>query len=146
MLLSACGAPKPVTPPPAGDVAGLTRPGTPNSFLAAPAGFALTPDEVTRRYDVPLPRLLQAGRAAMAARPRTVLLAEDTVRGRADYVERSRVFGFPDIVVLQALAAGDNASALVVYSYSLTGTYDFGVNGTRVRAIVAAVDDALLAR
>ena len=44
---------------------------------------------------------------------------------------------------MQALAAGDGQSDLVVYSYSLKGHYDFGVNRSRVRALLSALDRAL---
>ena len=141
LQLAGCGAPP--RPPAPGDIADIQRPITPNTSLAAPAGFIPAPDIQTRRYPVPAPVLLAAGRTVMAARPRTTLLADDAVRMRVDYVERSRVFGFPDIVLLQVLPARDEGSDLVVYSYSIQGSYDFGVNRRRVGEIVAAVEAAL---
>ncbi len=79
----------------------------------------------------------------MLAQPRAALLAADPQRLRADYVVRSRVFGFPDIVLMQALPVGDGQSGLVLYSYSVKGHYDFGVNRARVRTLLAALGAAL---
>ncbi len=132
-----------VTPPAPGDISGIRRPASPNTCLAGPAGFTPQPDLLTRRFDLPPHRLLAAMRGVMAAQPRVTALADDPKRLRADYVARIWALGFPDIVLVQALAAGDGRSDLVVYSYSLKGYYDFGVNRGRVRALLAALEDAL---
>jgi len=58
--------------------------------------------------------------------------------------DRSRVFGLPDIVLTQVLRAADGQSALVLYSYSLKGRYDFGVNRSRVIAVLTALEAALV--
>ena len=132
-----------VAPPTPGDISGIQRPTSPNTCLAGPPGFMPTPDLQTRRFDLPPERLLAAMQGVMLAQPRVTALADDPRRLRADYVVRSRVFGFPDIVLVQALAAGDGQSDLVVYSYSVKGHYDFGVNRGRVRTLLSALDAAL---
>jgi uncharacterized protein (DUF1499 family) len=132
-----------VAPPAPGNISDIRRPSSPNTSLAGPAGFTPTPDLQTRRFDLPPDRLLAATHRVVTAQPRVTALGDDPKRLRADYVVRSRVFGFPDIVLVQALAAGDGQSELVVYSYSLKGHYDFGVNRGRVRALLSALDGAL---
>lgn len=132
-----------VAAPTPGNIADLRRPATPNTFLAGPAGFTPTPDLQTRCFDLSPERLLAAMKGVMAAQPRTRALADDPERRRADYVTRVRVFGFPDIVLVQALPVGNGQSGLVVYSYSLIGHHDFGVNRGRVEALLIALDDAL---
>ena len=73
LLLPACGAPGaqglPVPPPM--DIAHITRPASPNTALAAPAGFSPAPDIVTPTYPVPAARLYAAIQAVAAAQPRT---------------------------------------------------------------------------
>lgn len=133
-----------IAAPAPGDLAAIQRPASPNTALAGPAGFMPTPDMPTRRYNVPPDRLFAAVRTVIAARPRTVPLGDDAGRWRTDHVERSMVFRFPDIVLAQVLAAGDGQSDLVLYSYSLKGRYDFGVNRRRVAAILSALDKALM--
>ena len=132
-----------VAPPAPGDISEIQRPTSPNTCLAGPPGFKPTPDLQTRRFNVTPERLLAAMQGVMRAQPRVTALADDFKRLRADYVVRSRVFGFPDIVLVQALAAGGGQSDLAVYSYSLKGYYDFGVNRGRVKALLSTLDSAL---
>jgi len=132
-----------VAAPTPGNISEIRRPTSPNTCLAGPAGFMPAPDLQTRRFDVAPAQLLAAMRGVIMAQPRLTALADDPKRLRADYVVRSRVFGFPDIVLVQALTAGGGQSDLVVYSYSLKGRYDFGVNRGRVKALLSALDGAL---
>ena len=140
LLLASCG--RTVTPPPPGDLAGFKRPTTPNSALAAPAGFIPAPDTLTLRYPVSAEQLYAAVRGTILARPRTKEIAADPARYRADFVERSLVFRFPDVISVQVLPSAAE-SGLVVYSHSELGQYDFGVNKRRVSAILAALDRRL---
>ena len=141
-LPGGCGV-EGVSAPAPGNISEIRRPASPNTFLAGPAGFTPTPDLRTRRFDLPPEQLLAAMKNVMAAQPHVTALADDPGRLRADYLVRVRLFGFPDIVMAQALAAGSGQSALVLYSYSLRGYYDFGVNRRRVEALLTALDDAL---
>ena len=102
------------------DLSNLRRPSSPNTYLAGPLGFVPTPD----------------------FQPRMTALVFDGDKLRADYAARSLVFGFPDILLTQVLPTGDGKSALVLYSYSLKGYYDFGVNRRRVTAILAGLNAA----
>ena len=143
-LLGGCGVEEVAAPAP-GDISDIQRPATPNTFLAGPAGFTPTPDLQTRRFDLAPEQLFAAIKGVMAAQPRVTALADDPGRLRADYVVRVRAFGFPDIVLVQALSEGSSQSGLVVFSYSLKGYYDFGVNRNRVQTFLTALDDALAA-
>ncbi len=143
LLVAGCGMVGGVVTPAPGDIANIRRPASPNTCLAGPVGFTPKPDLPTPRYDVPPERLFAAARDVIMAQPRTTALALDTSRLRADHVVRSRLFGFPDIVLVQVLRAPGGQSDLVLYSYSLKGHYDFGVNRSRVAAILAALDPTL---
>ena len=132
-----------VTAPAPGNISEIRRPTSPNTFLAGPLGFTPTPDLQTRRFDMAPDRLLAVMQGVIMAQPRVTALADDPGHRRGDYVVRSRVFGFPDIVLAQALPAGDGQSDLVLYSYSLKGHYDFGVNRARVKGLLTALDGAL---
>jgi len=142
LLAGGCSMGK-VAPPAPGDISEIQRPTSPNTCLAGPPGFKPTPYLQTRHFNLAPEQLLAAMQKVMLVQPRVTVLADDPKRLRADYVVRSRVFGFPDIVLVQALAAGDGQSELAVYSYSLKGHYDFGVNRGRVRALLSALDSAL---
>ena len=143
LLAGGCGMVKEVAAPAPGNISEIRRPASPNTCLAGPAGFMPTPYLQTRRFDMAPERLLAIMRDILLMQPRTAALAADPGRLRADYVVRSRVFGFPDIVLVQALPVGTGQSELVLYSYSLQGHYDFGVNRNRVTALLTALDAEL---
>lgn len=123
------------------DPAAITRPATPNTALAAPAGFVPKPDVETPLYPVP-PAALFADLEKLAAHePRTFLQARYGERLQAQYVVRSAVFNFPDLVMVQVLPGPDAHSArLVLWSRSVYGRSDLGVNAKRLRAWLAALD------
>ena len=143
LIVAGCGIEELASSVPA-DLSKLERPSSPNTYLAGPVGFVPAPDLQTRKYDVSPTQLLTRVQGVIAAQPRTTALAFDGVKLRADYVARSLVFGFPDILLTQVLPTMEGTSALVLYSYSLKGYYDFGVNRRRVMAILAALDAALV--
>jgi len=141
LLLPACsgdGAGGFPVPPPM-RLAGLERPASPNTALAAPAGFQPHPDIVTRVYAVPADALFAAIRAVAATQPRTFLAASYGERRQAHYVVRSAVFNFPDLVTVEVGAD----STLVLWSRSVYGRSDLGVNARRLTAWLAALDAAL---
>lgn len=144
LLLPACGtAGAQGVPVPPFDAARLTRPASPNSALAAPAGFSPPPDLVTPPYRVPPERLFAVLRAVAEGQPRTFLAAEDAGRLQAQCVARSCVLNFPDVVSAQVLAGPSGGSLLVLYSRSVYGYSDFGANRGRLRVWLAAIDAAV---
>ncbi len=152
LLLPACAATGagglPVPPPM--DMAKLERPATPNTALAGPAvpgpaqAEAGAPaDIVTPVYRVPAARLFAAIEAVAAAQPRTFLAAAYPDRGQAHWVARSAIFNFPDLVTAHVTADGPQASTLVLYSRSVYGRSDLGVNRRRLVAWLAALNTML---
>jgi uncharacterized protein (DUF1499 family) len=142
LLLPACGATGahglPVPPPM--DVAHIIRPASPNTALAAPHGFSPPPDIVTPVYPVPADRLYAGIQAVAAAQPRTFAAAAYPDRLQADWVARSAVFNFPDIIMAQVSPAGRNEATMVLYSRSVYGYSDLGVNRHRLAAWLAALN------
>ena len=149
LLLPACAASgaNGVRPPPP-DLLHLARPATPNTALAAPAGFmpdsGPAPDVTTHPYAIP-PVELIADLKGVADRQSRVY-ARPSPAGqpdRADWVARSRVFNFPDLVSAQALPGPGGGALLILYSASVYGEGDFRVNRGRVKTWLAALDRAL---
>jgi len=126
-------------PPPPMDMTHIVRPASPNTALAAPAGFTPPPDLPTPVYPVPPAVLLAALRAVAAAAPRTYLAASYPQRMQLDWVVRSAVWNFPDLVTGQVLADGAGAARLILYSRSVYGYGDFGVNRSRLQSWLAAL-------
>ena len=141
LVLPACGFPaaQGLPTPPRMDIVHMVRPSSPNTALAAPQGFALPPDIVTPLYHVPAGRLFTLIRGVADSQPRTYQAAFYPDELQVHYVVRSAAFNFPDLVVLQVLQEGPDSSDLIVYSRSVYGRSDFGVNRRRVEAWLAAL-------
>jgi uncharacterized protein (DUF1499 family) len=125
------------------DMTHIVRPATPNTALAAPANFSPAPDIVTPTYKVPPDRLFAAVEAVAVEQPRTYPAAAFANERQVDYVARSAVFNFPDLITVQVAAAPPDGSTLVLWSRSVYGESDLGVNRKRVAAWLSAVDAAL---
>jgi uncharacterized protein (DUF1499 family) len=138
--------------PPVMDMAKIERPATPNTALAGPAaGLAVgpavagqsatmpPPDIVTPVYQVPAAQLFAAVQSVAASQPRTFVAATYPDRLQAHWVVRSAVFNFPDLVTAQVVAQGAAASTLVLYSRSVYGRSDLGVNQARLRTWLGAL-------
>jgi uncharacterized protein (DUF1499 family) len=115
------------------DMSHIQRPASPNIALAAPAGSDPAPDTVTPVFAVPPSRLYSAVMALAADRPRTFLASAYPAERQAHFVARSAVFNFPDLVAAQVNEAGADRSTLVLYSRSVYGYSDFGVNRQRLQ-------------
>jgi uncharacterized protein (DUF1499 family) len=140
-VLPACAAPgaQGLPPPRPIDMQRIERPAGPNTGLAGPVGFAPQPDVVTPTYQVAAARLYAAVRAVAAAQPRTFLAADFAAERQTHWVVRSAIFNFPDLVTAQVSDAGADSSTLVLYSRSVYGRADFGVNRQRISLWLGAL-------
>lgn len=117
----------------------LTEPGNgkPNSYRLLPAGMGSQPaDAEAPVYPVDSATLATAFDAHAMAQPRTERLAGDVNSLWMTYVQRSRVFGFPDYVSVRFFDLPGGGSSLAVYSRARYGQSDMGVNFKRVQAWV----------
>ena len=57
----------------------------------------------------------------------------------ARFIQYTRLMRYPDTIDVQVLPAGDNQSTLAIYSRSLVGQKDFGVNRARVERWLASL-------
>lgn len=99
-----------------------------------------TPDIETPLCKVPPASLFAGLRELAAGENRPSKQAVFPTRARADDVVRSAVFSVPDLVTAQALAGPGKTSAwLVLWSRSVYGRSDLGVNRQRLRAWLASL-------
>ena len=141
LVLPACGFPGAAglpTPPPM-DIAHLVRPSSPNTALAAPASFSPPPDIVTPTYNISADRLFSLVRDVAGAQPRTYQAALYPDELQVHYVARTAAFNFPDLVMVQVRPEGPDRSDLIVYSRSVYGHSDLGVNRKRIDAWLTAL-------
>lgn len=91
---------------------------------------------------MPAPALADAVRAVALAQPRTVLRARSPDGLAMQFVQRSALFRFPDIVDVRAIPLDAARSTLAILSRSVYGHLDFGVNRKRVEAWLARLPRA----
>jgi uncharacterized protein (DUF1499 family) len=141
LILPACGfsAAEGLPTPPPMDTAQIIRPASPNTALAAPEGFNPPPDTVTPSYPMPADRLFAQIQAVAAGQPRTYQAALYGDRLQAHYVVRSALLNFPDLIMVQVTKADADSSTLIIYSRSVYGYSDLGVNRQRVTTWLAAL-------
>lgn len=125
-------------PPPAPvDFATLRLPASPNAHLAAPPGATAERHETVPLLGLPPDRAWAVLRTLGDGMPRVWKLAEWPDQRQAQWVARSRLMNYPDLVnaAIVELAQG---TGLFLYSRSLIGWSDLGVNAARVAAWRAA--------
>jgi hypothetical protein len=135
-LSGAAGVPVPANM----DFSHIERPATPNTALAAPAGFQPSPDITTERYPVSATVLQASLRDVAAEQERVFPLADYPDKGQMFWVARSAMFNFPDVISAEVRPDGPQSSVVVLYSRSLYGESDLGVNRKRLLAWIAALD------
>ncbi len=145
LALPACGFPAAEGLPTPGlmDVAHIVRPSSPNTALAAPARFSPAPDIVTPVYHLPAGQLFLLAQAVASEQPNTFKAAAFPDQLQAHYVARSAVFNFPDLITVQVRPETPDTSDLIVWSRSVYGESDLGVNRKRVQAWLVALDQKL---
>lgn len=120
----------------------LTRHATPNDALVCPAERCpnARPDWEAKEYAMPPGDLLARLTRIALAEPGTKELDRGQRDRTARFVQYSRLMRFPDTIDVAVFPAGDKAT-LAIYSRSLIGAKDFGVNRARVRRWLAALDE-----
>lgn len=123
------------------DLATLVRPSTPNSYLVCPRDrCAAAADEEGPVYVVSATALRAGVRDILSAESRVELVGDEVDIFRLVFVQRSRIFRFPDTVTVQIFPLSDGTSALAMYSRSNYGRSDLGVNKARVRRWIGLID------
>ncbi|WP_372619706.1 DUF1499 domain-containing protein [Falsiroseomonas sp.] len=130
-------------PPPAPlDFATLRLPTSPNAHLAAPSGTTTERHETTPVLPMPPDAAWQVLRRLGEGMERVWKLAEWPELRQAQWVARTRWMNYPDLVNGQVVEL-PGGSGLFLYSRSLIGHSDFGVNKARIADWRRAFDEAL---
>ena len=124
------------------EFASLVLPRSPNTCLATPAWHPGFRHVETPLYPVSPGRLHAALLGAAAAFPRTHRHGEWPARQQSQWVERTALMNFPDIIVAEAVAGPQGGAGLFLYSRSLFGWSDMGANKARVERWLVALASA----
>lgn len=141
LVFPACGkvGAQGVAPPGVVDFSQLILPKTPNKSLAAPAGFTPSPDIVTPHYKVSPAALFTVVEQIAAAEPRVFVLDTHPGHLQAAWVARSARANFPDVIEAAVQPGSGGGSELILYSHSIYGQSDFGVNKARLKSWLGAI-------
>jgi uncharacterized protein (DUF1499 family) len=122
------------------DWATLARHKTPNDALVCPPGHCpnAAPDFESAVYPVAPDELLARLKRVALAEPDTRALPADGAHA-ARFLQHTRLMRFPDTIDAQVLPLPEGQSTLALYSRSLVGRKDFGVNRARLRRWLAAL-------
>ncbi len=121
------------------DFATLKLTDKPNQYLLCPADFCGDQAHGTSpMFDLSVMDLRARWDTVIAAQPRLVILAEDD--GQIDYVQRTAMVRFPDIITVRFISLIPDRSTLAIYSRSVYGTGDFGVNRARIEAWLFSIN------
>ena len=117
----------------------LAKTDRPNQYLVCPENLCnQEPDAVAPVFDMPAGDLDARWQRMIAARPRVMPLTfsdnPPAELRQYDFVQRSRLFAFPDIITVRFFDLNDDRSTLAIFSRSVYGRSDLGVNRRRVKA------------
>lgn len=115
-----------------------------NQYLVAPASLArVRPNRESPEFDATPRELMIAFDSIALAAPRTKLAVGGPAELWATYVQRTRLMRFPDYISVIAIGLPSGKSTLAVFSRSVYGTGDLGVNQDRVDAWLGQMSEAL---
>ncbi len=121
----------------------VTPPNTPNWALAIPPGVeSVTEPTLTVPVWEDQPEVLMRRFREIASAERGV---EQLAHAQGTFdalVQRSRILRFPDVISVRAVDQGEGRASLAIYSRSVLGTSDFGVNALRIKRWIAALETA----
>lgn len=117
----------------------LQRTGKPNDYLVCPEGLCTTAevDELSPIWDVPVDQLKSSLTALADTSPNIALRSYDPDQSLFSFVERTPTMRFPDLIWVQIFPVGEDQSEIAIYSRSVYGYSDVGVNEKRVKRWMA---------
>jgi hypothetical protein len=124
------------------DFSRLMLPSSPNASLLAPPAMTTQPHTAHPLLPVSPEAAWAALRMLGEAEARCWKMAEWPEKRQLQWVVRTRLANFPDLVNGQVVPLV-GGSGIFLYSRSLLGYYDFGVNQRRIAAWRARLDEAL---
>jgi hypothetical protein len=118
----------------------LNRGNPNNSYLVCPPFYCrIKADRDVGVFKVNIEKLKQAWHNAAAKQSRWSEFWKSGAGGQVQYIQRTAILYAPDHVTVQFLPLADDQATMAVFSRSLYGLYDFGVNKKRVEELVGEV-------
>ncbi len=126
------------------DFSTLRKSTSPNQYLVCPPQLcAGTPDRNSPVYHIPARDLAVRVQNMVSQENRVHIINQNIEEMSYRYLQRSLIFGFPDIIDVQIFALSGDRSTLALYSHALVGHSDFGVNRRRIDAWLVAIERSI---
>jgi hypothetical protein len=125
------------------DIRTMQRPASRSHALAAPAGFwqGGTPDIETKPLTMPAAAAFERIEQALRLHGQSIKQVESTMTPDGEmrrYVLRTRWLRFPDTLTV-LITNTPNNPGIALYSQNQIGSYDWGVNRTRIDTVLGAL-------
>ena len=112
----------------------MRKDGKPPSFLVAPAGLGVEKaDLVAPEFPLPASQVAALWREQVAVGENVTERKWDPATNTAYSVERTQLMRYPDLITARFIDLGDGRSTVALFSTSVYGLRDAGVNERRVR-------------
>jgi len=121
------------------DLRTVKRPDSPNNYLICARNLCPGADEDGPMVDLPPEKVLVAALKVAAAETDTSPAEVSAGMAQIVFIQRTPWLRFPDIVRIQAISSVSGKTGVALYSQSVYGRYDFGVNKARARRWMAAI-------
>ena len=123
------------------DFATLRLTKKPNQYLVCPKDIcSASAHRESPVFDFDVDELIRKWDAMIARQKRVEVVSQQSAPRQRDYVQRSFLFRFPDIITVRFLPLTEERSTLAIYSRSVYGHSDLGVNKKRIDAWLAELE------
>ena len=109
----------------------FTPPTTPNYFIVCPSSTCNGRSYPSPVFPGSQANLFSAVKEVISKQPRTSIVSIDATTYSLVAVQRTLIFRFPDVIQIKIIPHNSNQSSILLYSKSVYGHYDFGVNESR---------------
>jgi uncharacterized protein (DUF1499 family) len=122
----------------------LTNRVSKNEYIVAP-DETYTPhariDEYSPVYGISADELKKEIDKIVMKQPRTNFVAEDKSNNNVEYIQRTLIFRFPDVITWKIIPTSEKESTFAVHSYSVYGAGDLGVNANRIQGWIKELNE-----
>ncbi len=116
------------------DFKNLVLPKTPNYYLICPTDYcSVTPNKIAPIFHESLQIVQKKWNEIISKQPRIQLLYSNRQQNTMTYIQRSKLFRFPDYIYVRLIALSNDQTTIALYSRSKYGHSDFGVNKKRLQ-------------
>jgi uncharacterized protein (DUF1499 family) len=121
------------------DFPNLALTAKPNQYLVCPPDYCTAiAQHPSPKYDIPVAELQRQWQQYLASEPGLSLIQDHPDGQQVTYVARSNLIGYPDLITLRFIETGAQQSTLAIYSRSIYGYSDLGVNQNRIKEWVSS--------